>query len=53
MPDEVSAGAVRDALRALVDDGRYRDAARVHQDAIEAMPSPDAVVPILAGLARA
>ena len=28
MPDEVSAGAVRDALRVLLDDHRYRDAAR-------------------------
>ena len=53
MPDEVSAGAVRDALRELVDDGRYRDAAAVASDAIDAMPSPDAVVPILEGLARA
>jgi len=50
MPDEVSAGAVRDALRALLDDHRYRDAARGHQASIEQMPSPEVVVPILAAL---
>lgn len=50
MPDEVSADAVRDAVRALLDDHRYRDAARGHQASIEAMPSPDAVVPILTAL---
>ena len=50
MPDEVSAGAVRDALRALLDDRRYRDAARGHQASIEQMPSPEVVVPILAAL---
>jgi UDP:flavonoid glycosyltransferase YjiC (YdhE family) len=52
MPDEVSAGAVRDAVRALLDDHRYRDAARGHQVSIEDLPLPDAVVPILAALAQ-
>ena len=47
MPDELSAAAVRDAVQALLDDDRYRDATRVHQASIEAMPAPEAVVPIL------
>jgi UDP:flavonoid glycosyltransferase YjiC (YdhE family) len=52
MPNEVSADAVGDAVRALLDDYRYRDAARVHQASIEALPSPDAIVPILTAVAR-
>jgi len=52
MPNEVSADAVGDAVRALLDDHRYRDAARVHQASIEALPSPDAIVPILTAVAR-
>ena len=47
MPDDVSTDAVRDSVRALLDDARYRDAARVHQASIESMPSPDEVVTIL------
>jgi MGT family glycosyltransferase len=52
MPNEVSADAVGDAVRALLDNHRYRDAARVHQASIEALPSPDAIVPILTAVAR-
>ena len=44
LPDELSAAT---AVQALLDDDRYRDAARVHQASIEAMPAPEAVVRIL------
>jgi UDP:flavonoid glycosyltransferase YjiC (YdhE family) len=50
MPAELSAEAVRDAVRRLIDDTRYRDAVRSHRPSIEAMPSPDEVVPILEAL---
>ena len=49
MPGDVSADAVRDSVRELLDDARYRDVTRVHQASIESMPSPDEVVQILAG----
>ncbi len=48
MPDEVTPKAVRDAVRELLDDSRYLDAARVHQASIGSMPSPDEVVRVLA-----
>ena len=48
MPDEVVPGAVRDALRTLLDDDRYRDAARVQQASMESMTSPDEVAQMLA-----
>lgn len=47
MPDELSPGAVREAVRALVTDGRYREAVEVHRAGIESMPPPAHVVPIL------
>jgi MGT family glycosyltransferase len=50
MPSELSAGAVREAVRALVEDGRYTEAVRSHRAAIEAMPMPEAVVPVLSAL---
>jgi len=53
MPSELSASAVRDAVRALIDDRRYVEAVAVHQASIEAMPSPEEVVPILEGLVNA
>ena len=51
LPDELSPAAVRDAVRELVDDGRYRDAVRSHRPSIEAMPAPEEVVRVLEGLA--
>ena len=44
MPDELSRAAVREAVRELVDDGRYHNAVRSHRPSIEAMPSPEDVV---------
>ena len=49
MPDHVSRDTVRDSVRAMLGDARYRDAIRVHQASIESMPSPDDVVSILVG----
>ena len=49
MPDHVSPDTVRDSVRAMLGDARYRDAIRVHQASIESMPSPDDVVSILVG----
>lgn len=50
LPHELSAVAVGEAVRALLDDGRYLQEVRSHRSAIEAMPSPDEVVPILAAM---
>jgi UDP:flavonoid glycosyltransferase YjiC (YdhE family) len=49
-PSEVSPASIRDSVRRLIDDDRFRAAARVQQEAIAEMPSPSAVVPILEGL---
>jgi len=51
----IAASALADDVgfvRALLDDHRYRDAARGHQASIEALASPDEVVPILTAVAR-
>jgi UDP:flavonoid glycosyltransferase YjiC (YdhE family) len=50
MPDELGPDAVRQAVRALVDDTRYLDAVRSHRASIDAMPPPDAVVGVLEDL---
>jgi glycosyltransferase len=42
--------AVRDAVRRLIDDGRFATAAREQRVAIAAMPSPESMVPILESL---
>ncbi len=49
MPHHVTAEAIRDGVRTLLDDGRYRDAARFQQASIASMPAPEDVVPIFAG----
>jgi len=53
LPSEVSALAVRDAVRALIDDRRFADAVALQRASIEAMPRPEDVVPILEGLVTA
>ena len=50
LPSELDPIAVRDAIRRLIDDGRFATAAREQRVAIAAMPSPDSVVPILESL---
>jgi len=50
LPDELSPATVRDAVRELVDDGRYRDAVGSHWPSIEAMPAPEEVVAVLEAL---
>jgi UDP:flavonoid glycosyltransferase YjiC (YdhE family) len=51
MPAELDAAAVREAIRELLEDGRFAAVARTQKAAIEAMPSPAEVVPILEALA--
>lgn len=51
LPAELSAEAVREAVRAIVDDGRYVDAVRSQQAAIATMPAPEEVVTVLEALA--
>jgi UDP:flavonoid glycosyltransferase YjiC (YdhE family) len=51
LPEELSAEAVREAVRAIVDDGRYVDAVRSQQAAIATMPPPEEVVTVLEALA--
>ena len=50
MPAELSVEVVREAVCALVEDSRYLGAVRSHRAGIEAMPSPQEVVPTLAGM---
>jgi UDP:flavonoid glycosyltransferase YjiC (YdhE family) len=50
MPAELSSEAVREAVRALIDDGGYLETVRSHQASIESMPPPEAVIPVLEGL---
>jgi UDP:flavonoid glycosyltransferase YjiC (YdhE family) len=50
MPHELNPDTVRDAVRTLIDDGRYREAIRSHHAAIVAMPPPQAVVSVLEDL---
>lgn len=47
MPEEVSAETIRDGVRTLIDDDRYRDAARAYRSEIDSMPTPDVVVRVL------
>ena len=47
LPAELEPSAVRDAVRALVDDPAYREAARAVQATVAGMPPPEAVVPVL------
>ena len=47
LADQLSAAAVRGAVRELLDDERYRDTVRSLKPAIEAMPSPDEVAALL------
>jgi MGT family glycosyltransferase len=49
MPDEVTVDSVRQAVRAVVDEPRYRTAAVSLADEIAAMPSPEQVARALAG----
>jgi UDP:flavonoid glycosyltransferase YjiC (YdhE family) len=51
MPSELTGDAVRTAVRTLVDDRRYADAVRSRRAGTEAMPMPEAVVPVLEALA--
>ena len=50
LPTEMHPDAVRSAVRRLIDDPSYRVAIGSHGPAIEAMPMPAAVVPVLAAL---
>lgn len=52
MPAELTSLAVRDSVRRLIGDRRFADTARAEQTAIEAMPTPESVIPILEALAR-
>jgi UDP:flavonoid glycosyltransferase YjiC (YdhE family) len=47
LPEELSPAAVREAVRELVDDPRYRETVCSHRPAIGAMPSPEEVVAVL------
>ena len=49
LPDQLAPRAVRDAVRGLIDDDRYRDSVRAHRPSIDAMPSPEEVVGMLEG----
>ena len=52
LPDEMTAEAVRDRARRLVGDRSYRDAAVAERNAIESMPTPAEVVPLLEAYAQ-
>ena len=52
LPEQVSAAAVRDGVRALFDEPGYRNRAKQLAAEIERMPSPEEVVPVLEGLAQ-
>jgi UDP:flavonoid glycosyltransferase YjiC (YdhE family) len=52
LPDELNGAAVRDATLALIEDPRFVGVARSQRAAIDAMPPPEAVVPILDALVR-
>ena len=47
LPAELEPAAVRDAVRALVEDPGYREAARAIQAGLATMPPPEALVPAL------
>jgi UDP:flavonoid glycosyltransferase YjiC (YdhE family) len=50
MPSEMSPGAVRDSVKLLIGDRRYASAARAQRAAIDEMPTPRSVVPVLEAL---
>ena len=51
MPVELTAEAVRGAVRSLLDDPRYAEAVRRQRSSIDSMPLPEEVVPVLEALA--
>ncbi|MBV8297689.1 MAG: glycosyltransferase, partial [Acidimicrobiia bacterium] len=46
-PDEVSSAAIRDAVRMLLEDGAYAEAAQRVADEIAAMPAPEETAAVL------
>jgi UDP:flavonoid glycosyltransferase YjiC (YdhE family) len=50
-PAEASAADIRDMTGALVHEGSWRESAATMRERVRQMPSPAAVVPVLAGLA--
>jgi len=52
LPTELTATAVRDAARQLLDEPRFADVARAEQAAIRQMPTPESIVPRLEALVR-
>ena len=52
MPSALNSIAVRDSTRRLLGDGQFARVARSQQAAIENMPAPESIVPILEGLVR-
>jgi MGT family glycosyltransferase len=52
LPEETDAHAVREAVRALLDDSRFRASAAGVAAQIRAMPAPAEVAPVLEALAR-
>jgi MGT family glycosyltransferase len=48
LPSELSATTVRDSVRRLIGEGTFTQSARAQQAAIGQMPTPDAVVRVLA-----
>jgi UDP:flavonoid glycosyltransferase YjiC (YdhE family) len=51
MPVELTAEAIRGAVRSLLDDPRYAEAVRKQRSSIDSMPYPEEVVPVLEALA--
>lgn len=50
MPADLSPGTIRDSTRRLLSEGRFVGVARTQQAAIEEMPTPHSVVPVLEAL---
>jgi MGT family glycosyltransferase len=50
MPSDLNAIAVRDSARRLLGDGQFATVARSQREAIEEMPTPESVVPLLEAL---
>ena len=50
MPSDLSPISVRDSARRLIGEGQFTRVARIQQAAIEEMPTPHAVVPVLEAL---
>ena len=53
LPTELTAGAVQDAARQLLDDSRFADIARTEQAVIRELPTPESIVPTLEALVKA